>query len=75
MAHARVLRSQQQAFPGGPMAASVKRGIEIMSFDDFKIQMDRFIAAPGLIRERGNAAAKVVEEHTGATKRVMNDCF
>ena len=52
-----------------------KGGIEIMSFDDFKIQMDRFIAAPGLIRERGNAAAKVVEEHTGATKRVMNDCF
>lgn len=52
-----------------------KGGIEIMSFDDFKIQMDRFIAAPGLIRERGNAAAKVVDEHTGATKRVMNDCF
>ena len=52
-----------------------KGGIEIMSFDDFKIQMDSFIAAPGLIRERGNAAAKVVEEHTGATKRVMNDCF
>lgn len=52
-----------------------KGGIEIMSFDDFKIQMDRFIAAPGLIRERGNAAAKVVEEHTGATMRVMNDCF
>lgn len=52
-----------------------KGGIEIMSFDDFKIQMDRFIAAPELIRERGNAAAKVVEEHTGATKRVMNDCF
>lgn len=52
-----------------------KGGIEIMSFDDFKIQMDRFIAAPGLIRERGNAAARVVEEHTGATKRVMNDCF
>lgn len=52
-----------------------KGGIEIMSFDNFKIQMDRFIAAPGLIRERGNAAAKVVEEHTGATKRVMNDCF
>lgn len=52
-----------------------KGGIEIMSFDDFNIQMDRFIAAPGLIRERGNAAAKVVEEHTGATKRVMNDCF
>ena len=52
-----------------------KGGIEIMSFDDFKIQMDRFIAAPELIRERGNAAARVVEEHTGATKRVMNDCF
>ena len=52
-----------------------KGGIEIMSFDDFKIQMDRFIAAPGLIRERGNAAAKVVEEHTGATMQVMNDCF
>ena len=46
-------------------------GIEINGYDDFAAIMDRFAASPELVAERGKAAAKVVEEHTGATRRVL----
>ena len=46
-------------------------GIEINGYDDFAAMMDRFAASPELVAERGKAAAKVVEEHTGATRRVL----
>ena len=50
-------------------------GIEIQGYDDFAAMMDRFAAQPGLVEERGKAAAKVVEEHTGATRRVLEAVF
>ena len=52
-----------------------KGGIEITSYDDFAADMDRFIASPELVAERGRAAGHVVEEHTGATEKVMKACF
>ena len=52
-----------------------KGGVEIPSYDDFAAEMDRFIASPELVAERGRAAGHVVEEHTGATEKVMKACF
>ena len=52
-----------------------KGGIEISSYDDFKTQMDAFVASPELIKERGIVAGRVVEEHTGATQKVIDACL
>ena len=52
-----------------------KGGIEISSYDDFKTQMDAFVASPELIKERGIVAGRVVEEHTGATQKVIDACW
>lgn len=49
-----------------------KGGIEINCYEDFAKNMDSFANSPALIEERGAAAAKVVEDHTGATERVLN---
>ena len=46
-------------------------GIEISSYDDFAAMMNRFIADPKLIEERGKAAAEVVDKHTGATEAIL----
>ena len=52
-----------------------KGGIEIHGYDDFAAAMDGFRIQPQLIRELGAAAGRVVEEHTGATERIMKACF
>ena len=52
-----------------------KGGIEVHDYDDFAATMNDFNTHPQLISELGGAAGKVVEEHTGATKRVMEACF
>ena len=49
-----------------------KGGIEIGNYNDFATMMDRFVSSPELVAELGDAAAHVVEEHTGATLRVLN---
>ena len=51
-----------------------KGGIESGSYEDFAAQMDRLIDSPALVEELGNAAGKVVEEHTGATEMVIKSC-
>ena len=48
-----------------------KGGIEITAYDDFAAMMNRFIADPKLIEERGKAAAEVVDKHTGATEAIL----
>ena len=50
-------------------------GIEISGSADFAAQMDRFAASPKLVEERGQAAARVVEQHTGATAKVLAACL
>ena len=50
-------------------------GIEIASYDDFKAHMDTLDAQPERVALLGSAAGRVVEEHTGATERVMKACF
>ena len=52
-----------------------KGGIEITSYGDFAARMDRLAASPSLVASLGNAAGKVVVEHTGATDKVMKACF
>ena len=52
-----------------------KGGIEIADADDFNAHMDQLAASPKLIDELGEAAARVVEQHTGATERVMRSIF
>ena len=52
-----------------------KGGIEIGSYDDFKAQMDKFIAKPEFVKELGTVAGRVVEEHTGATQKVIDACW
>lgn len=48
-----------------------KGGIEITAYDEFAAMMNRFIADPKLIEERGKAAAEVVDKHTGATEAIL----
>lgn len=46
-------------------------GIEICSSDDFVRHMDQLASSPELLSRLGHEAGKVVEEHTGATERVL----
>lgn len=50
-------------------------GIEITSADDFTLRMDSLAASPKLIADLGAKAGQVVEQHTGATAKVMKACF
>ena len=52
-----------------------KGGIEISSYDDFKAQMDSLMNSPELIKKLGDVAGRVVEEHTGATQKVIDACW
>ena len=52
-----------------------KGGIEISSYDDFKAQMDCLMSSPELIKKLGDVAGRVVEEHTGATQKVIDACW
>ena len=46
-------------------------GIEIGSLDNFTQHMDSLAHSPELVAKLGHEAGKVVEEHTGATNRVL----
>lgn len=50
-------------------------GIEITSADDFTQRMDSLADSPKLIADLGAKAGRVVEQHTGATAKVMKACF
>ena len=50
-------------------------GIEVTAFNDFAEQMNRLAASPQLVDELGAKAGQVVEQHTGATAKVMKVCF
>ena len=52
-----------------------KAGIEINSYEDFAAHMDRLRNDSSAIEQLGKAAGKVVEEHTGATERIVRACF
>lgn len=50
-------------------------GFEIADADGFAKLMDRMRTDETYVKERGKAAGKVVEEHTGATEKVIKACF
>ena len=54
---------------------AAKGGIEITSADDFTWRMNDLAASPKLIADLGAKAGQVVEQHTGATAKVMKACF
>lgn len=50
-------------------------GFEIDGYEAFAAVMDRLCDSPALIEKHGTQAGRVVGQHTGATRRVMDSCF